>query len=367
MKIGLFGGTFNPPHITHINIARKAAEQLSLDKLIAVPCGDPPHKRCDADKNERLAMTRIAFDGIADVWDYEISKSGKSYTVETLREVKRINPEAEIYLIIGGDSLKYFDTWYCPKEIASAATLAVANRADSDIVNSADKAQAEYGAKVIMLDVAPDGVSSTEIRLRYTFGMSNADCVPKAVDEYIVRKALYAEYSAMVCKLKTYLTQERFMQTFYVVKRGLELAADEMRDKAFVACLLHDVAKYVSPDRYAEYGFVCPKGMPAPVVHSFLGAKVAERDFGITDTEILQAIKYHTTGRPDMTELEKLVYVADKTEQTRPYPLEHLLSGTLDEMFLKCLAEANEYREQVHGDTDFDLTDKTLEYYGVNN
>ncbi len=63
MKIGLFGGTFNPPHNTHINIVRKATEQLSLDKLIVVPCGDPPHKRCDTDKIERLAMTRIAFEG----------------------------------------------------------------------------------------------------------------------------------------------------------------------------------------------------------------------------------------------------------------------------------------------------------------
>ena len=71
-----------------------------------------------------------------------------------------------------------------------------------------------------------------------------------------------------------------------------------------------------------------------------LGAKVACMDFGVTDNEILDAITYHTTGRPDMTRLDKIVYVADKTEQTRPYPLEHLLEGTLDEKFVACLKEA---------------------------
>lgn len=363
MKIGLFGGTFNPPHNTHINIARRALEQLNLDKLLIVPCGDPPHKRCDVDKHVRLHLCKLAFDGIGQTWDYEINKAAKSYTVETLREVKRIYPESELYLIIGGDSLQSFDKWYCADEIARLATLAVAARESALPDSLIADVESKFNVKVVALDVDPNAVSSTEIRLRFEFGEDNSEYVPKVIDEYVLNNGLYASYRKTAAKLKTYLKPQRFEHTFYVVKRGLELACDDEYDKAFVACLLHDCAKYVDEADYAKYGFVKPCDMPKPVVHSFLGAKVAQTDFGVTDPEILDAITYHTTGRPDMTRLDKIVYVADKTEQTRPYPLGHLLAGTLDEMFVKCLAEANEYREQAHGDTDFALTDETLKFY----
>lgn len=366
MKIGLFGGTFNPPHNTHVLIAKQAVKQLGLDKLLIVPCGMPPHKRSDLDGRIRLELSRIAFKDVAcnaEVWDYEIFKEGASYTVETLREAKRLYPEAELYLIIGGDSLIGFDKWFCPDEIARYATLAVAERADKPLANAIANVKRKFGAEIALLNVEPNDVSSTEIRLRYQFGKDNSGFVPSAVNEYALQNNLYAEYRDAALKLKTYLKPERYEHTFYVVKRGLEFADKENYDKVFTACLLHDCAKYVDDSDYSKYGFVCPDGMPKPVVHSFLGAEVARVDFGVTDEEILNAIKYHTTGRPDMTRLEKIVYVADKTEETRPYPLEHLLSGTLDEIFLKCLAEANEYRVEAHGDSAFELTDQTLKYY----
>lgn len=369
MKIGLFGGTFNPPHKTHVNIARQAKRQLGLDKLLAVPCGDPPHKACDVDKLTRLCLTRLAFDGIAETWDYEVRKEDKSYTVETLREAKRLYPNDELYLVIGGDSLQNFHKWYCPNEIADLATIAVAARANELPTDIVDGVIRQFNAKVVVLDVEPNGISSSEIRLRYQFGWDNGEYVPEAVNKYVKEHGLYSKYRQMVDKLKTYLTEQRFKHTFYVVKRGLELCNDEERDDVFVACLLHDCAKYIDEKDYAKYRFVAPAGMPKPVIHSFLGAYVANMDFGI-DLEaggksgsIISAISYHTTGRPNMSRLEKIVYIADKTEETRPYPLEHLLDGTLDEMFLKCLFEANEYREQAHGDSDFALTDLTLKYY----
>lgn len=368
MKIGLFGGTFNPPHNTHVNIVRQAVKQLHTDKLLLVPCGDPPHKYCDVDKLLRLELCRRAFDGVTDcgvteVFDYEIMRSGKSYTVETLREVKRLYPDAELYLIIGGDSLADFSKWYRPDEIARLATLAVAERAGEAFDEAAAKAASNYGADAVRLDITPNAVSSSEIRLRYQFGMDNSSLVPKAVDDFVMSRGLYCNYRDTATKLKGYLTPQRLSHTFYVVKRGLEFASADNYDKVFLACLLHDCAKYVSERDYAKYGFTPPKAMPQPVIHSFLGALVAQADFGVTDKEVLDAIAYHTTGRPNMTELDKIVYVADKTEQTRPYPLEHLLQGNLDEIFLKCLAEANEYRVEAHGDTDFELTDRTLKYY----
>lgn len=368
MKIGLFGGTFNPPHNTHVNIAKHAVTQLNLDKLLIIPCGLPPHKYCDVDKRIRLRLCELAFCRVAktETWDYEILKADKSYTVETLREVKKRYPDCELYLIIGGDSLKNFDKWYCPDEIASLATLAVAARESELPTNLLNDVKRRFNAQLVVLDVVPNAVSSTDIRLRYQFGKDNAEYVPKAVDEYVLNNGLYAEYRDMALKLKTYLKPERLEHTFYVVKRGLEFASADEYDKVFVTCLLHDCAKFIDEADYCKYGFVKPADMPKPVVHSFLGAKVAQIDFGVNDPEILDAITYHTTGRPNMTRLEKIVYIADKTEQTRPYPLEHLLTGSLDEIFIKCLVEANEYRVEAHGDSDFTLTDETLEFYKVN-
>lgn len=363
MKIGIFGGTFDPPHNSHLLMAREAVRQLGLDKLYVLPCGDPPHKSCFLDKEERLAMCRAAFGDFADVDDYEIRKSGKSYTVETLRHYRELYPDAELYLVIGGDSLLNFATWYQPREIAGLAVLAVADRGKQTSVATVRRAVKLFGAKITFINVDPTSLSSTEIRLRYRFGLDASQFVPTAVDEYVRRRGLYAEYRSMAEKLRAMLREERYLHTFYVVKRGLELCNDDEWDKTYVACLLHDCAKYLTESDYARYGFQRPDGMPESVVHSFLGAEVAKRDFGVTDTDVLNAIAYHTTGRPAMSRLEKIVYVADKTEDSRPYPLSHLKRGSLDEQFVACLKEAYEVCLQRHCDSVCPLSEQTLRYY----
>ncbi len=363
MKIGIFGGTFNPPHNTHIMLSKQAVSQLSLDRLIVIPCGIPPHKNTDVDGETRLRLAQLAFGDFAEVSDCEIVKQGKSYTVETLRQIKKNYPNDDIFLIIGGDSFKNFDKWYNPTEVASMCTLAVAYRGRKTSQKTVDRIVGKTGAKVQFLKMKPNAVSSTEIRLRYQFGLDNSMFVSSAVDSYILQNKLYAKYRHIALKLNTYLTKQRFIHTFYVVKRGLELATDAEKDKVFLACLLHDCAKYVKEQNYLSYGFFKPQDMPEPVVHSFLGALVAQKDFGITDSEILGAIKFHTTGCPDMTRLQKIVYVADKTEETRPYPLAHLTTGSLDCQFKKCLLEANAYTTDTHGDNLYPLSKQTLEFY----
>ena len=363
MKIGIFGGTFNPPHNTHVAMASAAMEQLRLDKLFVLPCGDPPHKHCDVDADIRLTLCRLAFGDIAEVDDYEVVKRGKSYTVETLRHYRELYPDAQLYLIIGGDSLLGFHKWYLPEEIARLASLAVVCRKRRMPASVARRIEQRFGAEVNFLRMEPTSLSSTELRLRYEFGMDNGEFVPQAVDEYVRDRQLYCKYRAMTDKLRQYLTPQRFEHTFYVVKRGQELAAEEEKDKAFVACLLHDCAKYIPKRRYSEYGYVQPDDMPDSVVHSFLGAKVAERDFGITDDEILDAIAYHTTGRPAMTRLDKIVYVADKTEDSRPYPLSHLKRGDLDRQFVACLKEAYAVCLERHCDSVCPLSEQTINYY----
>lgn len=363
MRIGLFGGTFNPPHNIHVRIAKSAISQLKLDKLIVMPCGDPPHKTCDVDKYTRFEMAKIAFDGIAEISDFEISRLHKSYTINSLLYLKKLYPDSELFLIIGGDSLANFRTWYCPEEIAKLATIVVADRGRKTSKAVVERVEQDFGATVKPLLINTSTVSSTEIKLRYQFGLDNSNLVPQDVQRYVVRNNLYYGNRPMIDKLRTYITPERFNHTYYVVKRGLELARDDEKDKVFVACLLHDCAKSMRFFDYGRYGFEQPSDMPGSVVHSFLGAEVAKRDFGISDPDILNAIAYHTTGRPNMSRLEKIVYVADKTEETRPYPLSHLKKGSLDTMFINCLKEAYQVCLARHDDSICPLSEQTLEYY----
>lgn len=364
MKIGIFGGTFNPPHNTHVKIVQTAKEQLGLDKVIVMPCGDPPHKTCEVSSDVRFELARLAFSHIAEISDYELKKSGKSYTVETLRHVAEQYRGAELYLVIGYDSLKNFGKWYRPAEIAELATLAVASRGKrATPKRTVQRIEEKYGAKVVLLEKQADTVSSTELRLRYQFGLSNSEFTPKAVDDYVLKHGLFGERRAEIEKLRGYLDEERFLHTYHVVKRGLEICKEEEAEDVFTACLLHDCAKFVSESDYAKYGFTPTSDMPRSVVHSFLGAEVARRDFGVTDQRILDAIAYHTTGRPDMSRLEKIVYVADKTEDTRPYPLAHLKRGSLDRMFIKCLKEAYAVCLERHHDSVCSLSEQTLRFY----
>ena len=363
MRIGIFGGTFNPPHNTHVLIAEQAKKQLKLDKLLVFPCGDPPHKHSDVGKHVRFKMAQLAFENIGEVCDYEVNKPGKSYSSETVEYVAERYPDAELFLIIGGDSFYEFDTWHLPKQIAQQATIAVVARGKLIPEADVDDFCRRFQAKVVQILTEPNGVSSSEIRLSYAFGIEQSQLVPQKVYEYIRRTGLYAEYLPFVEKLKTMLAPKRFSHTFYVAKRGLELCKGKDERRVFLACLLHDCAKYIPAEDYAKYGFTRPADMPEPVVHAFLGAIVAQKEFGITDQKVLRAIKYHCTAKAKMSWLAKIVYVADKTEETRPYPTEHLLCGTLDENFVACLVEANQYCLTTHGDTMYYLTRQALDYY----
>ena len=362
MKVGIFGGTFNPPHKTHLQIAKTAIQQLGLDKLLVFPCGNPPHKSCDVDACHRLQMTRLAFAHLPQVVvdDYEISADGKSYTAKTLQYVKSIYPDAELYLIMGADSLNYLQDWYQPQTILKLSQVLVYGRSGFDLQHEVQTQSQRFGAKFICLDGIQTGDNSTQIRLNYQFGMPQISVV-ESVDNYVKANGLYQEFLPLCTKLKGYLKPSRLSHTYYVVKAGLQIKSNCPADQVFVACALHDVAKYVAPTDYSKYNFDAGD-MPPSVVHAFLGEKVAAQDFGITDRQILDAIKYHTTARPNMTELDMVVYVADKIEESRPYPINHLFAPTLLQTFYNVLIEASEVVAQS-GKQIHPLTSQAVDFY----
>ncbi|TMQ71791.1 MAG: nicotinate-nucleotide adenylyltransferase [Candidatus Eisenbacteria bacterium] len=192
-RIGLFGGTFDPPHLGHLALAEHARDRLRLDEVRFVPAGQPPHKRgaTIAKAAARLAMTRRAVRGnpAFTVSTLEIRRGGPSFTVATLRAVAAERPRARLYLLIGADSLDDFATWHEPEAILRLATLVVAGRPGAGAAPRV-RGPARRGG-IVRLDNAEIALSSSLVRARVRAGRSVRYLVPDAVAAYIARHRLY--------------------------------------------------------------------------------------------------------------------------------------------------------------------------------
>lgn len=191
MRIGIFGGSFDPPHIGHLIIAELAHEQLGLDKVIFVPAYLPPHKVGGhrSSPSHRLRMTKIAVKGNPKfaVSDIEIQRKGISYTVDTLQYFKKQYPKAKFFLLIGGDNYAQFVAWKSPDVIATLASLAVYPRLG---YNSNVLPHSYFGKEYLLHGNTLD-LSSTEIRKRVFHRKTIRYLVPENIEQYIVEKRLY--------------------------------------------------------------------------------------------------------------------------------------------------------------------------------
>ena len=189
--VGLFGGSFNPPHVAHLIVADVVRDQFGLDEVWWIPNAQPPHKPdLDlADAPHRLAMTERAIDGHPGfrVSDIEIQRSGVSYTVDTVRALQDRHPETRFALIIGSDSLDQFASWRCPDEIADRVPMIVYKRpgAIESVAAPRFANRVHYVAAPVM------EISGTEVRLRRQAGRSIRYIVPDAVRDYIEAHDLY--------------------------------------------------------------------------------------------------------------------------------------------------------------------------------
>jgi len=336
MKIAIYGGSFNPPHIGHVAAARSVYEQLKPDKFLIIPTNISPHKDMadnSPEPNDRLEMSRLAFGDIpgAEISDMEISREGKSYTATTVELLREEYPDDEICLVMGTDMFLSFRTWYRYQYLLENVTLAVLSREAYDnyeIEQFKDVLEREHNARVEIIPHQVLPMSSTEIRERMRLGLGS-DLLPDEVYAYIVKHGYYdakPELSWLREKVMPYLSEYRFAHTTGCESQAVLLAMHwgEDPDTAAIAGILHDITKDMPKDKQLllceKYGIILDNSeieVPA-LLHARTGAEMAKDLFGISD-EIYEAIRWHTTGKPDMSTLEKIIYLADFTEPNRDF------------------------------------------------
>jgi nicotinate-nucleotide adenylyltransferase len=197
VKIGILGGTFDPIHAGHLAAARAALECAGLDRVVLVPTGEPPHRSAAvAGATHRLEMTRLAIasDRALDVSDVEIRRGGISYTADTLKELKSLYPNDDLFLILGWDAARLFATWHVPDEIRRLATVVVVTRPGSGQPDAAAlRAAGLDPLKTILCARETPDISGSELRDALANGEPVGDRLPPAVLEYIARKRLYGD------------------------------------------------------------------------------------------------------------------------------------------------------------------------------
>ena len=340
-RIGIYGGSFNPPHIGHIQAAQQAIRTLGLGKLLLIPAGIPPHKVMPGNTptgEERLEMLRIAaVEETMEVCDIEVKREGPSYTYETVEQLRLRFPDAELYLLMGTDMFLSFQTWKNPQRILDCVTLAVMYRGEKgeSLKIAEKKAEMEgLGAKIVLVENKITAISSTQLRRLLAFGCSGA-YLPQGVGEYIRERGLYdvgadwkglsmEELEPIVIRL---LNPNRVNHVLGCRDTAVELAkrwGADVKDAAR-AGLLHDITKALDGplqltlcDGYGKILSDFSRKYPK-TLHALTGSLVAEHVFGENEA-VVSAIASHTTGKADMTILEKIIYVADYMEPCRNFP-----------------------------------------------
>lgn len=196
-KYGIFGGSFNPIHYGHLMICEYIKEEMGLDKVIFIPTGNPPHKELELSAKDRYEMVRLAISPNPDfeISDIETTRVKKSYTVDTIRELKKIYKEEKLYFLIGLDSLFQLKTWMKIGDLSQEIEFVVALRPgylDKEEVNKEiDFLRENFGTKINLIKTPLYEISSTDLRDRIREGKSLRYLIPKKVLDYIEESGFY--------------------------------------------------------------------------------------------------------------------------------------------------------------------------------
>lgn len=327
MKIGVLGGTFNPIHNAHLQMAALARDALGLDRVLLMVAADPPHKTVDGhvDARTRFTMTQLGCAGLPriEASELELSRAGKSYTADTLEQLKALTPGAELVWIMGSDMLRDLPHWYEPKRIAALAQIAYVPRSgqEADDAGAAALLREGFGARVVALPAEADEISSTMLRERLYAGAPVDGLMPAATLLYCYEAGLYfpAALRDLMARVRATLTIKRWRHSAGCAIAAARLAESwgASLEKARLAAYLHDCAKNLPVERLCVLSGD-DTGIPA-VQHAFAGAVLAKTLYGVSDDEVLRAIRRHCTGERDMGLLDKIVFLADAIEPAREY------------------------------------------------
>lgn len=376
MDIAVYGGSFNPPHLGHREAVITALDALNPDLLLIMPDHEPPHKEMEEGSptpEQRLELCKMTFDDLdrVEVSSLELERNGKSYTYDTVLELQERYPGARLTLIVGTDMILTFEEWYHFEYLLAHCRIAALARNLSDeakLKEAAEHLRSAYDAEILLLDHAPLPMSSSELRgmLHRRLG---AESIHEEAYALIIRNRFYdASPELRWLRERAYLMldERRIAHVAGCESEAIELARrwGEDPETAAEAGILHDITKRLSHEEQLnlceKYAIICDSAerVTPKLLHAKTGAAVARELFGVRDP-VYEAIRWHTTGKPDMALLEKIIYLADYIEPSRDFPgvgkLRELAYEDLDRALLlglqMTIEEVRSHGEEPYIDT----------------
>ena len=405
-KIGILGGTFDPIHVGHLSLAEAAREQFKLDRVWFMPSHVPPFKKEKkglSDDETRFAMTQIAIasNPYFELCEIERERDDVSYTSDTLEILRERYPDTWFFFIMGQDCIFEFPTWHKPDVVANNCTLLAAMRGDKEEEYDLGikKIEEKFDADIRKLSIPRMDISSTAIRDNIACGKSVKYLISDNVYSYIKKNNLYTDNESKTDKdierkyddeplkydfeaIDSYLNENlkpsrcKHIEGVTNTAVSLAMANGYSLNKAKLAGMLHDVAKNLTEDELLDF---CKENhievtkyeRRAPyLLHAKVGAKLAEDKFNVRDFDVLNAIRFHTTGREAMSLLEKIIFVADFIEPNRNMSsdlpeLRYLAFNNLDECIYRILKSTLNYLK-ISGKPIDIMTEKAYNYYKDN-
>lgn len=401
-RIAIYGGTFDPIHMGHLEVAKAVIEEKAADRLYFMPNYISPFKQGEIHSSgeDRINMINIAIRGLPNIEasDYEIKRKSPSYTIDTLEAFER-KFSHDICFVAGADSIDSMEEWHRGPELLSKFKIIAVKRVGFPIEKLIKKIayyKKKYNSEIFLLNKIPKHISSSAIRDNLIFKDDVSEYLTAEVIDYILKNDLYKnnpnkcnlekikkfnepnkinkirrKYNNYLIdenlkyKLEKLLTKKRYIHSLGVANMAKRLARiygiDE--EKAYFSGYIHDMAKCLSVEesnRYVRYYGIDYKYINnIQIAHSKVGAKLAEDELGIKDMDIINAISYHTTARADMSLLEEILYVSDAIEINRKYnEVERLRKEAeidLDKVCLFildfCIEDLNKKNKEIDRDT----------------
>jgi len=374
-RIAIMGGTFDPIHYGHLVTAEAVRHEYNVERVIFIPTGQPAHKMDYAvtHSEHRYLMTVLATvaNPFFDVARMEIDRDGATYTIDTIKALRQLcGTHTKIYFITGADAIQQILTWKDADELLKLCSFVAVTRPGYNTALLREQVlriKHKYETRLHFLEVPALAISSSDIRARIGKGKPVTYLLPEQVERYITKTGLYRDdtdkhLAAAETYVTTHLREARVTHTRGVVTEAEKLARRFGADpqKARLAAWLHDCTRYFDD---AEARKICKENgiklddvlKNAPVLtHGLTAAVVAAKELGVEDGDVLNAVRYHTLGRPGMSVLEKIIYLADAIEPGREdYPgladTRRAAETDLDEAVALAMAQSIMYTEKKGG------------------